>query len=72
MSQKLLTSTEAADLLGIEPQTLAVWRLHSKNLPFLKIGRLVRYRAQDIEAWLASRRVEVAGDGATVMGVGQK
>lgn len=58
----LLTEKEAARILGVQPQSLAVWRLHGKNLPFVKIGRLVRYRRQDIEQWIAAQTVAV-GEG---------
>ena len=58
----LLTETEAAQVLGMKPQSLSVWRLHKKNLPFVKIGRLVRYRREDIEAWLERQTVAV-GEG---------
>lgn len=56
---ELLTAEETARLLGVKPQSLAVWRLHGENLPFVKVGRLVRYRRSDIEAWLAAQTVAV-------------
>jgi excisionase family DNA binding protein len=55
---ELLTRTEAADLLGVKPQTLAVWATHGRyGLPVVKVGRSVRYRRSDIEAWLERRTV---------------
>lgn len=59
---ELLTEREVAQILGVKPQSLAVWRLRGKNLPFLRVGRLVRYRKSDIEKWLDSQTVEV-GEG---------
>jgi excisionase family DNA binding protein len=42
---------------------LSVWRSTGRyNLPFLKVGRLVRYRRADLDAWLAAR---VRESGAT-------
>ena len=55
---KLLTEVETADYLGIDPKTLTAWRCTRRyNLPFVKCGRLVRYRPQDVEAFLESRTV---------------
>lgn len=60
----LLTNTEAACHLGIQPSTLAVWRCEGRYpIPYLKVGRrTVRYRREDLDAWLKSQIVRV-GDG---------
>lgn len=47
-----LSETEAADCLDLEPKTLEDWRRLGLELPFLKIGRSVRYRLSDILAFL--------------------
>ena len=55
----LLDDHAAAAILGVTPQTLAVWRCSKRYaLPYLKIGRLVRYRRADLLAWLESRVVK--------------
>lgn len=52
----LLTAEEAAAFLDVAPNTLAVFRCTGKHsLPFIKIGRNVRYRRSDLERWLESR-----------------
>ena len=52
----LLNVDEAADFLGITAHTLDVWRCTKRHLiPYLKIGRLVKYRKSDLENWLATR-----------------
>lgn len=52
----LLDDAQAAASLGVKPGTLAVWRVTGRYaLPYLKIGRLVRYRAGDLAEWLAGR-----------------
>ena len=49
---------DAAIILGVKPTTLANWRCTGRyNLPFIKTGRLVRYRVVDLAAWIASRRL---------------
>jgi len=58
---KLLTRREAAEFLGVKPQTLATWHITGKyNLPVVKVGRSVRYRLADLERWLESRTVGAA------------
>lgn len=62
-SRDLLDEQEAAELLDTAPGTLSVWRSTGRyNLPFLKIGRKVRYRRTDLMAWLDAR---VRHSGAT-------
>lgn len=44
-----LTSKEVALMLKVEVGTLAVWRCSKRmDLPYLKMGRAVRYRHQDV------------------------
>lgn len=50
---------QAAQVLLIKASTLAVWRSTGRyNLPFLKVGRLVRYRVSDIAQFLAARTAD--------------
>lgn len=56
--QELLTRQEAAEYLGVQPQTLAVWACTKRYaIPFIRVGHSVRYRLQDLNDWLASRTV---------------
>lgn len=55
-TRELLDEQQAANLLTVTSGTLSVWRSTGRyNLPFIKIGRNVRYRRADLEAWLESR-----------------
>lgn len=55
-SRDLLDERQAASKIHVTPGTLSVWRSTGRyNLPFIKIGRKVRYRRADLEAWLESR-----------------
>lgn len=55
--QKLLTRSKAAALLDVKPNTLAVWACKRRyDLPFIKVGRLVRYREDDVLAFLERHR----------------
>lgn len=52
----LLTEESAAEYLGVKPGTLSVWRSTGRyRLPFVKIGKNVRYRLSDLDTWIKSR-----------------
>lgn len=56
-ANELLTVNEAAIYLGVAVQTLHNWRSTGRyRLPCLRVGRLVRYRRSDLDAWLESRK----------------
>jgi len=58
-ASELLTDTQAAALLSVEPRTLRLWR-HSRGLPFIRItSKVIRYRRVDIDGWIARRRVAI-------------
>ena len=58
-TRDLLDEKEAAQFLDNSPGTLSVWRSTGRyNLPFIKIGRNVRYRRADLIAWLEKRTRE--------------
>jgi predicted DNA-binding transcriptional regulator AlpA len=44
-------------LLAISSVTATKWRAKAKGPPFIKVGRLVRYRRRDVEAWLQTNTV---------------
>jgi excisionase family DNA binding protein len=53
---ELLTTDQVADVLGLSSRTIAAWRSSRNNsLPYVKAGSRVRYRLQDVIAWLESR-----------------
>ena len=56
-----LDNARAAAHIGVKPQTLNIWRCTRRHvIPYAKIGRLVRYRAADLDAWMATRIVHGA------------
>src|SRR5512143_4160356 len=59
MADDLLDQRQAAARLGLpSARTLEAWRLRGYGPPFLRLSpRLVRYRASDIDRWLAARIV---------------
>lgn len=56
VTRELMDEAEAADYLDVAPGTLSVWRSTGRyNLPFIKVGRRVKYRRAALDAWLATR-----------------
>jgi len=60
MSREELEGTwgndEAAVFLGCTPGTLRVW-VSKRRVPFVRVGRLVRFRRKDLEEFLEQNRV---------------
>jgi hypothetical protein len=49
----LLTPIQTAEILGVTIGTLAVWRCTARYpLPFVKIGRRVKYRQNDVNNFI--------------------
>lgn len=52
----LFPPPEAAKYLGVTVCTLSVWRCVGRyNIPFIKVGRLVKYRKSALDAFLDRR-----------------
>jgi len=57
----LVDEKVAAEILGVTPGTLSVWRCTRRyNLDFVKVGRAVRYRVKDLERFISDRTVGAA------------
>jgi excisionase family DNA binding protein len=48
----------AAEYLGLSVRTLQKRRFERQNPPYLKIGRSVRYRLEDLDAFLEAHRID--------------
>ena len=48
----LLTPTEVAAIARVSEHTLAVWRAQRKGPSFVKLGRAVFYRRDDVKRWV--------------------
>ena len=59
----LMTSNQVAAALALSNKTLAAWRCSGRSpLPFLRLGSRVRYRSEDVFAWLESRTCSATSD----------
>lgn len=53
---KLFDPDYVADILGVSSGTLTVWRSTGRvNLPFVKVGRKVMYRPEDVQSFIEHR-----------------
>jgi len=52
----LLNAIEMAALLNVPVSTIYKWT-HEGFIPHVKLGRLVRFRATDVERWVEKRAV---------------
>ena len=56
MDNKLLTTQQASEYLGMSKAFLERDRVEEARIPFIKVGsRAVRYRIADLDAFLESR-----------------
>ncbi|TWB05625.1 helix-turn-helix transcriptional regulator [Gluconacetobacter diazotrophicus] len=61
-SRQLLTEEQAAHVLQISPFTLLRLRVHGlrgrTGPAWVKLGKSIRYRRSDLDAWIASQVVQ--------------
>jgi excisionase family DNA binding protein len=57
-SSEFMTRHEAAEYIHRHASTLDKWRAQRICLPFYKDGKKVLYSISDLDAYLASKRVE--------------
>lgn len=56
---RLLTVTELANYLGLPVTTLYQWRYRRQGPPGFRVGRHLRYRWADVEAWIQRQLQDV-------------
>ena len=52
---ELLTDQQVSRISGVTPKTLANWRCKGVGPVFCKVGHHIRYRPEDVNAFLNSR-----------------
>jgi len=54
MIERLLNTKQASEMLGVDSKSLANSRYSGLGIaiPFVKMGRLVRYKQSDIESYI--------------------
>ena len=64
MNPDIFNTPEAATFLRLSKPTLERLRLTGDGPPYCKLGKAVRYRKSDLDAWLASRLIRSTSEGA--------
>ena len=53
LAESLLTEDQAAALLMLSPSTLKKWRRTRRGLRYYRLGSAVRYKREDLEAFVS-------------------
>lgn len=61
MEDRLLTIAEVAEYLGVARQTVYIWRHKGIGPRSHRFGTTVRYRREDVDAWLAEHADDANG-----------
>lgn len=59
---EFMTDVEVANRLRISASTVRTWRRLKKGPPYHRLGRTVRYRRADLNAWIDAQREESASE----------
>lgn len=54
--QRLINEHDVAASCSISVLTLRKWRVQKRGPQYIKIGALVRYRPEDVDAWIAEQQ----------------
>ena len=55
---QVINEVKAAEIICVAVQTLRNWRHQRKGPPYLKISRAVRYKVEDLESYMDSKRID--------------
>lgn len=55
MSEHLLSTPTVAEITGLSQVTLRRWRMTGGGPRFVRLGRAVRYRSDDVNAFVEAR-----------------
>jgi excisionase family DNA binding protein len=64
MPERLLNVEEVAEILGVPVSTLHYWSHRNENLVGARIGRRLRYRPSDVDAYVEAQFAERAREAA--------
>ena len=57
MNKRFISPDELSQYLGISVNTVRSW-IWMRQIPYHKLGRLVKFDLQELENWLKIRKVE--------------
>lgn len=53
--QRLWTVENLAEYLQVKPSVIKYW-LYNTDIPYIKLGRIIRFERKDIEEWIDERK----------------
>jgi predicted DNA-binding transcriptional regulator AlpA len=56
---RLLRQCDVAEIIGMSEAWLEQCRFQGRGIPYIKLGRSVRYFEDDIQAWLEMNKVSI-------------
>lgn len=59
VANDMLPCPEAADVLGVSERWVRR-AVAERRIPFVKVGRLIRFRRSDLDAYIAANTVEAS------------
>jgi predicted DNA-binding transcriptional regulator AlpA len=59
MEKQYITEEKVSDITGIALSTLRNDRLYKRKIPYIKVGRSVRYDNDDVIAFMESCKIKV-------------
>ena len=57
---RYLTERQVSEITGRALSTLRNDRMHRRGLPYVKLGRSVRYNLEEVLSFMESRKIETA------------
>ena len=65
---KLITTKQAAAMLGRNPGTLRHWRMAKKHLSYVIINGAIRYKLEDVEGLIEAGTINISTDSEDLKG----
>lgn len=62
MQTDILNTREAADYVRLGKPTMERFRISGEGPVYVKLGGAVRYRKNDLDSWIETRRVRSTSD----------
>lgn len=58
---RYLNEAEVSMITGLALPTLRNWRFAKKGIPYTKLGRAIRYKADEVLSFMENHRVQING-----------
>jgi excisionase family DNA binding protein len=60
-AKQYLREQQVANITGLSLSTLRNDRCHARRLPYIKVGKAVRYEYSDVINFMEARKIQCAG-----------